>query len=324
MSSAAPRVTAADVARVAGTSAAVVSYVVNDGPRPVAATTRARVVAAIDRLGYRPNPLGRALRTRTTETIGVLVPTLKAQFFAELVDALQTTAREHGRHTLVGITNFSAADETSLALALADHRTDALIVVGAAARSGLPPFERPVVHLHHRPAGHSGPLVRADDRAAGRLAARYLLIGDPCPLVCVAPPALTGPVKHRMDAIRRAVREAGRERDLVVVPAPCDRAQTRDRVLERLPDLPRRLAIVALTDEHAMGTLAAARLAGRDIPDEVRLVTIDGTAETEAPALTAVVLPIAAMARHAVELALDPDRTPPPPLAVELIVRRTT
>ncbi|MCB0911994.1 MAG: LacI family DNA-binding transcriptional regulator, partial [Propionibacteriaceae bacterium] len=54
-------VTRDDVARLAGVSSAVVSYVVNDGPRPVADATRARVQAAIDKLGYRPNAAARSL-----------------------------------------------------------------------------------------------------------------------------------------------------------------------------------------------------------------------------------------------------------------------
>ena len=62
-----------DVAARAGTSTAVVSYVLNDGPRPVAAETRSRVLDAIAALGYRPNHSARALRANRTQTLG-LVP----------------------------------------------------------------------------------------------------------------------------------------------------------------------------------------------------------------------------------------------------------
>lgn len=53
------RVTRADVAKEAGTSVAVVSYVINNGPRPVAEATRQRVLDAIKKTGYRPNGISR-------------------------------------------------------------------------------------------------------------------------------------------------------------------------------------------------------------------------------------------------------------------------
>ncbi|HEV7216515.1 MAG TPA: LacI family DNA-binding transcriptional regulator, partial [Chloroflexota bacterium] len=56
------RATRDDVAARAGVSSATVSYVVNRGPRPVAAETRARVLAAIAELGYHPDNIARSLR----------------------------------------------------------------------------------------------------------------------------------------------------------------------------------------------------------------------------------------------------------------------
>ena len=67
-------VTGSDVARLAGVSPAVVSYVLNHGPRPVAATTRERVEAAIRKLDYRPNAIASALRGGSTRSIGFLTP----------------------------------------------------------------------------------------------------------------------------------------------------------------------------------------------------------------------------------------------------------
>ena len=67
-------VTRRDVARLAGTSEALVSYVLNDGPRQVAPATRARIITAIEQLGYRPNAVARSLRTSRTMTMGLVVP----------------------------------------------------------------------------------------------------------------------------------------------------------------------------------------------------------------------------------------------------------
>ena len=61
-----------DVAELAGVSPAVVSYVLNGGPRGVAPATRARVLAAVERLGYRPNGIARSLRVNRTMTLGLV------------------------------------------------------------------------------------------------------------------------------------------------------------------------------------------------------------------------------------------------------------
>ncbi len=70
-------ITREDVATRAGVSTAVVSYVPNDGPRPVSIGTRARVEAAIRELGYYPNELARSLRVQSTSIIGLTIPSIK-------------------------------------------------------------------------------------------------------------------------------------------------------------------------------------------------------------------------------------------------------
>ena len=91
-----------DVARLAGVSPAVVSYVLNNGPRPVAEGTRRRVVKAIDRLGYRPNGVARALRSRRTWSIGLVVPGCSDPFLARLAHAIEDEAFARGYSLLLG------------------------------------------------------------------------------------------------------------------------------------------------------------------------------------------------------------------------------
>src|SRR5260370_496918 len=66
------RVTHRDVARRAGVSTAVVSYVINNGPRAASAAARARVLRAIEELDYHPNAVARGLRVQRTHTIGFI------------------------------------------------------------------------------------------------------------------------------------------------------------------------------------------------------------------------------------------------------------
>ena len=76
------RATAAEVARLAGVSPAVVSYVLNEGPRPVAPATAARVREAVRQLDYRPNRAARALRVGSTGMVGMILPSVSNPFFA--------------------------------------------------------------------------------------------------------------------------------------------------------------------------------------------------------------------------------------------------
>ncbi|MEO6117408.1 MAG: LacI family DNA-binding transcriptional regulator, partial [Pseudolysinimonas sp.] len=82
-------VTRTDVARRAGVSSAVVSYVVNSGPRNVAPETRERVLQAIEELGYRPNATARALKRGVSETIGLIISDITNPFFSEYAHAIE-------------------------------------------------------------------------------------------------------------------------------------------------------------------------------------------------------------------------------------------
>src|SRR4051794_31215190 len=89
-------ITRNDVAQYAGVSTAVVSYVVNEGPRRVAPQTRERVLEAIRVLGYRPNATARALRMGTTRTFGLITPDGGNPLFAELAKAIDKEAAARG------------------------------------------------------------------------------------------------------------------------------------------------------------------------------------------------------------------------------------
>jgi len=78
------RPTRDDVAERAGVSSAVVSYVLNGGPKPVAEDKRERVLAAVEELGYYPNEIARSLAGQATRSIGVIAPTLVNPVWAKM------------------------------------------------------------------------------------------------------------------------------------------------------------------------------------------------------------------------------------------------
>ncbi|TFE92140.1 hypothetical protein B5M44_26440, partial [Shinella sumterensis] len=95
------KVTRDEVARRAGVSSATVSYVVNGGPKPVAAETRERVLRAIAELDYVPNDFARSLKGAGNRTIGYLVPNIRNPFFAEMTSAFNQALRKRGYQLLL-------------------------------------------------------------------------------------------------------------------------------------------------------------------------------------------------------------------------------
>lgn len=123
------KVTRDDVARLAGTSTAVVSYVINNGPRPVAPATREKVVAAIEQLGYRPNSVAQAMASRRTNLIGMVVPDARQPFFAEMAHAVERAASERGKLVLIGNSDYVDDREVHYVRAFLGMRVSGLILV---------------------------------------------------------------------------------------------------------------------------------------------------------------------------------------------------
>jgi LacI family transcriptional regulator len=121
-------VTRNDVARHAGTSTAVVSYVVNDGPRPVAPETRARVLAAVAELGYRPNAIARSLRGARSNTIGVLLEDHGRRSTALLAGA-DTVAAEHDITLVVGVGRPTDDGPARQLRSFVDRQADGLLLL---------------------------------------------------------------------------------------------------------------------------------------------------------------------------------------------------
>jgi Bacterial regulatory proteins, lacI family/Periplasmic binding proteins and sugar binding domain of LacI family len=130
-------VTRADVARYAGVSTAVVSYVMNGGPRKVAPETAARVREAIAQLDYRPNVHAQALRRGTTEMIGLVLADPTNPFFLEFVAAITEAAYAYGRAVVIASARARPDTELTLVDDLVRRRVDGLIVASVFGRPDL-------------------------------------------------------------------------------------------------------------------------------------------------------------------------------------------
>jgi LacI family transcriptional regulator, galactose operon repressor len=294
-----------DVAELSGSSTAVVSYVVNDGPRAVAPETKRRVQAAIDELGYRPNRAARALATSRSRTLGLVVPDTTNAFFSDLVRAVERRARDEGLITFVGNSDYDSVRERGYVEAFEDYGADGIIVVCAdLGRPWKAAVSTPLVFVHRRPRGASGPVVRADDRRGAELATEHLLRLGRGPVHCVAGPEDSGPIEERVQAWRNvqsgARGDAAATADLVRVGYP--RATAAAELGPWLAALSFPTAVFVTTDEQAIGLLSAAATAGVRVPDDLAVVAYDDTTAAAhcVPPLTTVRADLDEMAARAV------------------------
>ena len=110
-----------DVARQAGVSTATVSRVLSGKPY-VSAAVRARVMAAVETLGYRPSRVARTLRIQRASTLGIVVSDIQNPFFTAVVRAVEDAAHRNQLSVLLCNTDEDAEKETLyIDLMLAEH-----------------------------------------------------------------------------------------------------------------------------------------------------------------------------------------------------------
>lgn len=321
--------TRADVARYAGVSTAVVSYVVNEGPRRVAPETAARVRAAIEALHYSPNVAARSLRRGSSEMLGLVVPDVTNPFFAELAHAVEAAAAERG--LLLTLANSGAREdvERDLVAHLASRNMDGLLVSTVLmphTLAVLPRPVRPTVLLNVSSAFPGYAAVGSDARQGAYDVVDHLL--DVHGHTSVA--LVIGESTERLPEPReRGFAEAFAAHGLPpgpVVRTVFSRRGGYDATRHILAWRQRPTAIFTSSDQQASGAHRALREAGLDCPGDMALVSYDGTSESEFawPPLTASHQAVDALARAGITAVLDPGTVPGyQQIATRLVVRRS-
>ena len=98
------RTTIKDVARAAGVSPSTVSLILNEKPVSISHDTREKVLRAVKELHYRPNQLAVGLVTKTTNTIGLILPDSNNPFFAALSNQIEMRLRHENLNVIIGNT----------------------------------------------------------------------------------------------------------------------------------------------------------------------------------------------------------------------------
>lgn len=320
------RATRDDVAKLAGVSSAVVSYVLNDGPRPVAAATRERVLEAVQSLGYRPNASARALSLSRTGVIGLLVPDISNPFFSEFAKHVQEVAFEADYSLTIGNTDLDPEREAAQVKSILQREIDGLIVFGIrdpATLRELVSSTVPLVSMDWQLQDAAVPTVVADDYGAAREAVEHLVGHGYSDIGYIGGPQDLRVFNTRQQAWEDVVGPlVGPARlDELHWHGPSSRRGGYEAGLKIFASGPQPRAVFVSSDNQAIGFLRAAREHGVDVPSDLAIASFDGTEDSEysAPPLTVVQLPLSTMAKHAVHKVLGKAG----PLSIHSTVRHT-
>lgn len=303
-----------DVARAAGVSKSTVSRALAGGS--VSEEVRARVAAAVQATGYRPNLMARRLRARDAGPMGVLVADIRNPFFTALIRAVEAEAYRQGRRLLLCNTDEDPQREAMYLQLMQEERIAGLIF--APTQASLHKLERmqlefPVVLVDRAgaPAFHDS--VVLDNAQACATLVRHLVDQGRRRIAGVFG-STSSTARERCDGYLAAMRDAGLEPDLRQLPPTSDAAEAEVAQWLRQPQRPD--AFVASNSLLLEGCLRAIRAAGLRIPGDVALAGFDNERWTElvAPAITVIEQPVEAMGRAAFGLLMERLHTPDLPL----------
>lgn len=317
----AKRPTLQDVAKLAGVSTAVVSYVINDGPRPTSEEVQKRVKEAVKALNYHPNAYARGLRLKRTKTIGLItydyspMSTYLSPYSAGILTGLTGRLREKGYYNLV----FPMAIGEELRVVeelLQSERldgivvrpiqeppaTDALLERIAAAQIPCVCIERPGADRF----GYSA--ITYNDRHGTYDATQYLLTQGHRRIGYVRGDTRFASVGERFGGYRDALRDYGIPyHDALVWGEDWSDATTRagiDHFLS-LPEPP--TAILAAADGMALVAINELRKRGLSVPDDIAVIGFDDIemGRLFSPSLSTVHIPLLEIGQLAADLIVE-------------------
>jgi LacI family transcriptional regulator len=310
------KVTLRDVAAKLGLSAMTVSLALRDHPR-ISAETKQRIRVAMDKLGYRPNPVARALATGKSNLLGVIVPNSSDPYYAEVIRAIEDQASAANYHVLLANGSYDIERYTERVRDMISLHVGGIIAAPpfTSDKPKLPAFWQSLlkrdfdvdVVLVNRelrpPVFHQ---VAADYCAGVNLVVEALAERGHHRVAYVSGRPAMLPIRQRLTAFKRCVRERGFDQDETLIEHCTLTFAGGYEAGKRLwaANSRKPTAIVAFCDVVAVGLLRFFDEMGVSIPGKVSVVSFDGTAigEFTHTSLSTVVTPMYEIGKQAYDL----------------------
>ena len=305
------KISIVEVAADAGVSVTTVSHALS-GKRAVSEATRAKVLASIERLGYRPSVLAQGLRSQRTQTVGLLIADITNPYYPAVARAVHDVLTAHDYLPFIGNTDGDRDTEITFLQEMVARSVDGIIMQPMALSSaeihGIVGDRMPLVVAGDEQGDQTVDRVTSDDAAGIDEAVRHLHARGYRRIGFLSGPDHIGPGDNRLRAFRAATAALGvavEERAVRRAPYTRDgglHAATTWLAEDDVPD-----AIMCANDLMAIGVMDAARAAGLAVPGDLAIVGFDDieTADLVTPRLTTVLNPASELGAACAHALLD-------------------
>lgn len=329
------RAVIADIAAAAGVSTATVSRAINT-PWMVRPELRERVQEALRLLGYVPDGAARALASRRSRSVGVLVPTLSTSIFARGVEALQNRLAEAGYSLLVANSQYDLDKELIEARVLLERGVDGVVLVGnervSEARALLRQSGLPIVVTYVCDGADGLPAIGIDNFRTNYDLTRYLFdLGHRRFGVVSSPFGANDRIRARRQGVLSCLdHRNAMPPSCALLEVPYTMESGRDALRRLVDACPEMTALICTTDVLAIGAIAEAKDLGISVPGDLSIAGFDDLefASYLDPPLTTVHVPTEQIGHGAAELLLGLMQSRPVATRTELegevVIRRST
>lgn len=307
-----------EVAELAGVSIGTVSHVIG-GSVPVSVALREKVLAAICTLDYHPNHIARSLKTRTTRTLGIVVPDMTIPFYPQVIRSAEAAARVLGYSVIAVNSDDSTTRQKEMLSLLRSQRVDGVLLVIASGQNSESQVRKliasgiPVVCLDRLPDGVEVDSVCVEDSSAADMAVTHLISRGHRSIGIVTGPLTLRNERERLAGYKAALRRAGIQPVSALIWETKlhgeDVKATCEQNILRAPKRP--TALFCTNGVTGLGALRCLASCGMSTPEDIAFVTFDELSAEDIfrPSITSVVQPAHEIGSRAAQILIERIKT---------------
>lgn len=317
--------TLVSIAEKAGCSVSTVSRVLggNASKYRISQKTIDRVMKEAEKADYTPSLLAKGLRTKKTDTIGLVLPSIENTFFAHIASVLVSEAKNYNYQIILADTQENEENEVRNISTLLARNVDGLVVIpcGSSPEKYNKILKKgvPIVLMDRCFLGlDSISNVSTDNYSGARLATEHLISKGHRNIVFIQGTPFLYPSKSRADGYRDTMKEHGLEQFISV---SGDDFSVQNGYIEAKLLLSRKVrptAIFAGSNQITLGCIKAIKEAGLKVPEDISLIAFDDNILFDylEPGITCIAQPIEEMSLLALKILIDQIESDSAPVSV--------